>query len=188
MRMKLSAFATLLAGAALLASCNKKENSDNANPNASNITAGQCTISFNTDKDFNGTTSINIPAGITTYAVKSPSGSIDQLSLTANKVDIVGASAKTQIAMLTIHVPTGSTTSGGSITGSFDDDNIDAVLLISNLTAPNATPAYASESGTITITKLTATELEGSFSANCINEEEGTSIKVSNGKFAAKFK
>ena len=37
------------------------------------------------------------------------------------------------------------------------------------------------------ITKATATELEGTFSGNMHNDDDGTSIKVTNGSFKAKF-
>ena len=191
MKLKVTIYTTLLAGLAALSSCNKDDNNNNnnGNPNSGNLTAGQCTISFNTDKDFNGTTSINIVASNTTFANKSTTGNRDQLTLQAVNNQISGTTAKITTAQLAIHVPTGSTTSGGNLSGNFNGNgDVVANIMISNLNAGQSTPAYNSESGTITITKLNASELEGTFTAKCINESENTSINLSNGKFAAKFK
>lgn len=191
MKMKVTIYTTLLAGIALVSSCKKEDNKNNGGggtgiPASSEITAGQCSIAFNTDKDFNGTTTINISPSNTTVSVRSSSVNKDQLTLTAVSYKLEGTSAKTTTAQLAVYVPSGST---GNLSGSFGGNgDVVAQIMVSNLNAGQSTPAYASKSGSIAITKLTATEVEGSFNASCVNESENTSIELTNGKFAAKFK
>lgn len=186
MKMKVTIYTALLAGITLASSC-KKDDNNNSTPSSSNIPAGQCAISFNTDKDFNGTTSINIAASNTTFSTRNTSGTKDQLTLQAISNQISGTSAKITTAQLSIYVPTGS--SGGDLSGGFSGNgDVLAHIMVSNLNAGQSTPAYASESGSIVITKISATEVEGTFTADCVNESENTTIKLTNGKFAAKFK
>ena len=186
MKMKLTTLTAVIAAATLFASC-KKDDNNNSAPSSSNITAGQCTISFNTDKDFSGTTSVNIAATVTTSAVRANNNTKDQLTLTA-----AGYSGTTvNMASLTVYVDAGATTSNGNISADFNSSasNDVAVLMISRTNGTNSsTASYTSKSGTVTITKLTTSEIEGTFSCNAINESENTSINVSNGKFAGKFK
>lgn len=170
----------------LFASCKKDDNS-NSNPTSSNIPAGQATISFNTDKDFGGTTSINIPASATTSAVRVNNGTKDQITLIAASTQ--GSSVST--ANFSVYMDAGASTSAGNITANFDNsgsNNDVAVLAISNTSLSGQSIAYASKTGTVTITKLSATEVEGTFSCNAVNESTNTNIGVTNGKFAAKFK
>jgi hypothetical protein len=176
---------TIIAATVLVASC-KKDDNNNSNPTSSNIPAGQATISFKTDKDFGGTTSINIPASATTSGVRVNNGTKDQITLIAATTQ--GSSVST--ANFSIYVDAGASTSAGNITADFNgsgNTNI-AVLAISNTSLSGQSAAYASKTGTVTITKLSATEVEGTFSCNAVNESTNTNIGVTNGKFAAKFK
>gem|GEM_PF-2639413 len=185
MKMKLTTFAVVIATVALFASC-KKDDKNNSNPSSSNITAGQCTISFDTDKDFNGTTSVSIAASATTSAVRANNNTKDQLTLTA--AGYSGTSVST--ASLTVYVDAGATTSNGNISADFNSStsNDVAVLTINRTNGSGSSAAYSSKTGTVTITKLTTSEVEGTFSCNAVNESSNTSINVSNGKFAGKFK
>lgn len=177
------AFGLLLSAATLFGACKKSEK--DPTPKTEDLKAGQCTISFKTDKDFNGTTAISIPPGATTSAVRvNTAGSYEQITLTANMVNT--GSLKSSTAQLTILLPQGS---GGNTTVPFESSagSPNAVLVISNLDIGASVPAYASETGTVTITSLTSTGVEGTFSAHAINEDQGTSINISEGKFAGKF-
>jgi hypothetical protein len=183
--MRRHIFTTIIAATVLFASC-KKDDNNNSNPTSSNIPAGQATISFNTDKDFGGTTSINIPPSVSTTSVRVNNGTRDQIALTA--VQYQGSAISS--AMLTVYVDAGASTSAGNITANFNaSGNANpAVLLISNTSVSGQSTAYTSETGTVTITKLSATEVEGTFSCNAVNESTNANIGVTNGKFAAKFK
>jgi len=183
--MRKHIFTTIIAATVLFASC-KKDDNNNSNPTSSNIPAGQATISFNTDKDFGGTTSINIPASATTSAVRVNNGTKDQITLIAATTQ--GSSVST--ANFSVYVDAGASTSAGNITANFDNsvNNDIAVLAISNTSFAGQSASYASKTGTVTITKLSATEVEGTFSCNAVNESTNTNIGVTNGKFAAKFK
>lgn len=184
--MKIAITAAIIASTTLMFSCKKNDN-NNSTPSASNITPGQCTISFDTDKDFAGTKSVKISPSVTTAAGKTTNGSKDQMTLTAAAYSGTTVSS----ASLSVFVSTGATTANGAINGNFNSSgsmNELAVLTISRTSVGGQTASYASKTGTFTITKLTTTELEGSFSCNAVNESENTSINVSNGKFAAKFK
>jgi hypothetical protein len=176
---------TIIAATVLVASC-KKDDNNNSNPGSSNIPAGQATISFNTDKDFGGTTSINIPASVSTTGIRANNGTMDQIAMVAAQYQ--GSAVST--ANLSIFVDAGASTSAGNISADFNgsgNTNI-AVLTISNTSVSGQSSAYTSETGTVTITKLSATEVEGTFSCNAVNESTSTNIGVTNGKFAAKFK
>ncbi len=177
--------ALFIAGITLLGtSCNKVSNITGG---GGGLTAGQCTFSFNTDKDFNGTKSINIPASATSSATKTDNLNTTQITLIANNFSV--GSGKIASAQMTISVPKGSTTSGGNISVPFSGSSTQtATLIVSNLTAGQSKPAYAAETGTVVITKLTATDVEGTFSCYAVNDDDKTSINLSNGKFAGKFK
>ncbi len=183
MNINITLCTVLLAGAAWLSSCNKEDKA------SGDLSAGQCSVSFNTDKDFNGTSTINIPASMYTTAVKSTMANKDMFTLNATKVDIGMGGGKTANALMTLHVPLGATTSGGSLSGEFaGKGDITGTLTVSHLSAGQSKPAYSAEGGSIIITKLTATELEGNFTAQCVNEDDHTTLSLSNGKFVAKFK
>ncbi|MBS1588396.1 MAG: hypothetical protein JST52_02155 [Bacteroidetes bacterium] len=187
MRLTNVLFVAALGGFALFASCKKVDDLKNAYTGSGDLAAGQATISFNTDKDFNGTTSINIKPGSTTSAVKSSSNSVnDNIVLTATSVDI--STGKISTAQLAMYVPKNSTTTSGNITVPFKGSSTNfAVLTISNTNTGQSTPAYGMETGNVVITKLTATEIEGTFSGHATNDTENTSINLSNGHFAGKF-
>jgi hypothetical protein len=115
----------------------------------------------------------------------SSGASADQITIVAAEKS--GTSVKT--GQLTISLPKGSTTTSGSITGDFahpSGSTVVPVLMIGNSGA-SGSEAYVSKTGTLTITKLTSAEVEGTFSGNFYNDNSRTSCDVTNGKFAGKF-
>jgi len=188
MKLATAAMTLLLGGVTLFGACKKADDVKNTITGSGDLKAGQCTISFDTDKDFNGTTSISIPASATTTANRSGSGTTEQLTLVATSVNT--STFKATTAQLVIEVNKGATTSGGNISVPFNGGGTNnfAVITVSNTSAGQSTPAYSSESGTVTITKLSATDIEGTFTSHAVNESENTSINLTNGKFAGKFK
>ncbi|MBX2921596.1 MAG: hypothetical protein KF746_05315 [Chitinophagaceae bacterium] len=90
-------------------------------------------------------------------------------------------------AMLTIYVPQNYS---GAISGKFENDNTEntqAVLAIGISNAGTIQEGYTSVNGNYSITKLTGSEIEGTFDAYCIDETNSTNISLSSGKFLGKF-
>jgi hypothetical protein len=176
---------TLTAIAALLAfhtSC-KKEDSNTGSGSAAGLDAGKATMSFATT---NGTIgSFNASNQTYNSAILSAGTTTDQITITAAEA---GMSVKT--AQLAITLPKSSSTTSGNITGDFSQPSGSTVKPVMTISGGSisGSEAFTSKTGTITITKLTATEVEGTFSGNFINNSTSTNTDVSNGSFAGKFK
>ena len=182
--MKLQSYllTTLLAASTLFTSCKKTD--DVLILGSGDLPAGKGKITFSTSSSFGGSNSFDGTNTLFSFATRQASTAYDQVTIQA--IESSGTTAKT--AQLTILCAKGLTTSSGTINANFSNtasDNVFPVLVISN--SANTNEAYASESGTVTITKLTTSEIEGTFSGHFINEDQGTSIEVTNGAFAGKF-
>lgn len=187
MKTKILFLAGLVATSSILFSCKKDSITTPNNNNNTTVNNGQCTISFSTNKDFGGTTNVNIQASQTTFAKRIKNGSIDQITLQA-----ISGGGLTNIynAQLVIHVPTGMTTSS-TITGDFslpDGAEIKPILTVSYTTISNPVAnGWLSESGSVKITKLTATEIEGTFTGKVASDSDPTGYQLTDGKFYGKF-
>ena len=183
MKLKSVSLVAFAAAGLLFASC-KKDN--NNNPGSGNLAAGQCTISFDTDKDFGGSKSTNLPASQTTTVAKGSQGNRDNISMNANATGTSGV----KTALLSVLPQSGATTDNGSLTAKFDGASTDvtnATLTIS-ATSLSGNQSFTMKSGTLTVTKLNSDVIEGTFNGTGENTNNNETITVSNGKFAAKFK
>ncbi len=188
MKVQSLLYATALLSLSVFASC--KKNSDDTSPSSNNLAPGKAAISFNTGSDFSGSTTFNPASPVQASAIRQASGSgYDNITLTVNDVNTTNFS--TRNAQFIILLQSGSSTSAGTLRANFSNtasDPIFPVLVISSTNGTAAGDSYASESGAVEITKLSSTEIEGTFSGKFVNEDKGTSITLSNGKFAGKFK
>lgn len=176
-------FSTGVLASILLFSACKKDDSNNAKT----LGLGKGSISFNTSSggfgNFSGGSSIQSTANFTANGV----GGRYQITILDYQTN--GTSLKS--AQLSILLKAGSNTSNGSITGSFDANSnadVNPNLIIASSNGTTAGEGYSSKTGSITITKLTSTEIEGTFSGTFENQTENTTTEVTNGKFAGKFK
>lgn len=174
-------FAAALLGITALSSCKKDD--DAPSGGSGNLQAGKGTITFSTSSSFGGSSSFSGTNPLFSFATNTSGSVYDQVTI--QTIEYAGTAAKT--AQLVILYKKGLNT-GGALNANFSNSNSDTiypVLVISN--SANTKEAYASESGAFNISKFSATEIEGTFSGKFVNEEEGTSINVTNGTFAGKF-
>ncbi|GAB3426635.1 hypothetical protein [Niabella aquatica] len=144
---------------------------------------GKASIQFSTNKSFGGKNEFKSNTVAGAFANKSNTVNRTQITITAIQTN------GTQIgtAQLAIHVPLNHT---GTISGKFESSssaNTGAVLSIGISNAGSNQESYASSTGNFNITKLTDSEIEGTFDAYCINQTSNTNITLSNGKFSGKF-
>jgi hypothetical protein len=173
----------------LLSSC-KKSSDDNAGGgnSSSNLGAGKAGITLNTSADFAGGTSFSVINTATTTAMTGSSSALRNISLSATGISGVN----TRTVMITIICPVDANTTGGSLVGDLSLPNNATILPTITLSSTTgATPGiqYSSgdQSGTLTITKLTSTEIEGTFSGTVKDVNGTATMTVSNGTFAGKF-
>lgn len=144
---------------------------------------GKASIQFSTNKSFGGKNEFKSNGVVGAFANKTNTVNRTQITITA--VQTNGTQIGT--AQLAIHVPLNHT---GAISGKFENSssaNTGAVLTISISNAGSNQEAYASKTGNYNITKLTDSEVEGTFDAYCINETTNTNINLTSGKFSGKF-
>lgn len=174
---------TAAAAATLLTSCKKDENNNNggganAAPSASTMTAGTGYISFNTDKSFNGGTSHTFrsqPPSENAIAKLSGGTAVIQAVTVATSGANIG---KTSTASIQIY---------NAAVGKVDFVNTGAVFVIATSQGGAVSEGYAMTSGSVEITKFANNEMEGKFSGKAENDDQNTSINITNGTFSAKF-
>lgn len=178
--MKRTLFLTF-ASCLIFCACKKDDN-----PPTSSLDAGHASIKFNTNTNFGNGTSFNVSNTSETEAEIEDLGSAAK-AITLMAGDMSGTSQREVTIMLL--VPNSASTASSSIiidlaaqTGALQG----AVHLVES-TPGFGGIGYLSESGTVTITKLSASEIEGSFSAHVVDPNSLT-LNVSNGVFAGKFK
>ncbi|HPH84138.1 MAG TPA: hypothetical protein PLC48_01715 [Ferruginibacter sp.] len=171
----------------MLGGCKKSSDTPaNNNPSASNLDAGKAIVKFTSNPGFGGATTFNISNTTTTptTATTLSSSSLRNVSISATDVNLSGTA---RIAQFLIILPVDASTSGGNLTADFSLPNGATILPTLALTSSPSGAQYASESGTLTITKLTATEIEGTFSCT-VKEVTGTAtLSITEGSFAGKF-
>lgn len=162
--------------AMMFTSCKKSDSFTSSG----NLNPGEGSISFSTNNstygNFDG-------SNLTSSAVLTHSGSKDQITITVMKLS--GTSSKS--AQLSILVNAGSNTTSGAIVGDFNNSS-SAAMAPTMIIGSSGGANFASDAGVVTITKLTATEVEGTFSGKFINQNDNTSTDVTSGQFAGKFK
>lgn len=144
---------------------------------------GEAFIQFSTDYSFGGKNEFRSNSTVGGFATRTNTDGKTQILITAVQMD--GSQIGT--AMLTIYVPQDYS---GAISGKFENsstENTQAVLAIGISNAGMIQEGYTSVSGNYNITKLTGSEIEGTFDAYCKNETGGNNISLSSGKFSGKF-
>lgn len=172
---------------AIIPSCKKSDDAAVAAgaQGSGSLSSGKASIVFNTSAAFAGGTSFSQSNTASTLAQTS-TGTFRTIALSATEVS--GTSTRT--AFLNISVPASANTVSGNLTGDFANPNNATILPVLTLTSTSGASngiAYASQTGTCTITKLTATEIEGTFSC-VVKDTNGTAtLSVTSGSFAGKF-
>ncbi|MCH5715388.1 hypothetical protein [Niabella hibiscisoli] len=175
-------FATIILSAFIFASCKK----DSSGGSSDNLASGGASIQFNTSSSFGGKNEFKSNAKEQSKVIKVNNMSRTQITFTCVETNLPRLSTAT----LTLIVAQGSSTISGAISGKFENGASAATqgqLLIGSSNAGSGAESYASSTGNFTITKLTDSEIEGTFDAACINNTTKTNISLSSGKFAGKF-
>ena len=182
--MKKMLIAISAIGALTLASCTK--NVDN-NTGSGGLTQGKSTITFNSNGNFGSGTSYSPTSVGVNSATRQSTTGYDVITLQTN--DINGINVRT--AGLQIFVANGASTTNGAIEADFSLPNgaiSMPVLSLSNSAGGANAVAFGSESGKLTITKLTDTEIEGTFNGTVTDGlTTPSTLVLTNGKFAGKF-
>lgn len=158
---------TILMAMFLLQSCSKV-----AEATGGLLGAGQCEVKAS----FTGATSGS-------YASNNLTSTVVKNGVAA----MFNSTSISPVKMFTIMLP------ANAKTGTFNLKNNDALGDVSFTYVPGTSGKGWSASSNndddfiYTITKATATELEGTFTGNMHNDDDGTSIKITNGSFKAKF-
>ncbi len=177
-------FFSLLVLLLSISSC--KKDSPAGTTGSGNLDAGKSSISFNNTGSFAGGSSFSLSNSVTNSAQTISSGVLRNVSLSGTEIS--GTSTRTVI--ITIIAPGDASTSGGNLTADLSLPNNATILPTITLSSGNGASTgttYGSESGSLTITKLTATEIEGTFTAT-VKDINGTeTLSLSNGTFAGKF-
>lgn len=174
-----------LFGSLILFSSCKKDSTTNRT-GSGNLDAGKAAIALTSSTSFGGSTTFDVGNTLTTTAVTQTSSSLRNISLACNDV----SGTNTRSVMIMIITPADASTTSGSLTGDLSLPNGATILPTISMFTTNAGtpgPTYSSESGTLTITKLTATEVEGTFSGTMKDVNGSGTFTVSNGTFAGKF-
>jgi autotransporter adhesin len=177
-RVIISMFVSCLS---FICACNKHD----SNPGSDQLDPGRAAIKFNTSADFGSSTAFNVSnTSATQTSIQNLGSAAKTITLTAS--DVNGGSEREVTLMLL--VPNNASTSNGGIvidlalrTGA-PQGNLHMVESMAGFGGPG----YLSESGTVTITKLTATDIQGTFSAHVV-DPNSLSLNVSNGSFSGKF-
>ena len=177
-------FFSLLGLLLIISSC-KKDNPA-GNPGSGNLDAGKSSISFNNTGSYAGGSSFSLSNSATNFAQTLSSGILRNISLSGTEISGIN----TRTVMITIITPADASTSAGNLTADLSLPNAATILPTITLTSANGATSgtsYGSESGSLTITRLTATEIEGTFTAT-VKDVNGTeTLSLSNGTFAGKF-
>jgi hypothetical protein len=175
----------------ILFACKKSNNSNGSTVNCSTVILGQgkCFMALKTHFNFSNVTTFSVSNTPTTSATLTINGTNREIRLFAQ--DVSGAS--TRSAELLFILPNSLETSTGNIVGDFGwvgPDPIRPILVLrSNTTLPWGGSAgfYESQSGILTITCLSTTEIKGTFTNGIVQKGPGEVLSFAEGVFEAKF-
>ena len=184
---KLFSFPVMMALALLsITSSCKKSNDPAPAAGSGSLNAGKSAISFSNTGSFAGGTAFSVSNTAATQAASSAGGSSRSIVLSATEI----SGSNSRSAGFILSVPANASTTSGNLTGDFANPN-NAVILpsltLSSTTGATNGISYISQSGTCTITKLTATEIEGTFSCVVKDANGTTTLSLTGGTFAGKF-
>lgn len=176
---KISTLSVTFMIAILFASC-KKENTLN-NSGSSGLSAGRTGISFNTNSDFGNSKTFNVRNTSTTLATTQPFGSSSR-TIVLEASESYGSFNNMRSIHIDILVTASASTTNGPITIDMSLNNGNPQAHVA-LTYSDTFSGYTirTVTGVFTLTKLTATEIEGSFTAST------GLVSVTNGIIAGKF-
>jgi hypothetical protein len=158
----------------------KKTNND-AFPSSSSLGSGRAAISFQTDANFGNSKAFNIRNTSETKAIIKPFGSGNLRTIVLEASERYGAFGDTRLIHLDILVLSSATSNGSvNIDMSLVNGNPQAHLRLVYTSMQFGGGTLRSTAGRLTITKLTATEIEGNFSSTA-------SLNITNGFFAGRF-
>jgi len=163
----------------LFSSCKKDNNKSPSG--SSSLTAGRAGISFNTNADFGNSKTFNIRNTSTTLATTQPFGSSSR-TIILEASESYGSFNNMRSIHIDIMVSAIASTTNGPITIDMSANNRNPQAHLA-LTYSDTFSGYTlrSVTGVLSITKLTAAEIEGSFTANTGSET------ITNGLIAGKF-
>ncbi|MCU7552408.1 hypothetical protein OCK74_25030 [Chitinophagaceae bacterium LB-8] len=172
-----AAIMAVISVSALFSSCKKD---DNAPPpvSSASLSPGKAGASFKTNTDFGKSNSFNVRNTATTFATSQTSSGLRDIKLQ------IGEDDGTRVIYFDLAVRSTASTASGNI--SINLSSISGLPLGHVRLEKNAYISVFSEwgqstSGTITITRLTASEIEGTFSTTA------GKWTINNGSFAGKF-
>jgi len=189
--MKQANFATLSVAIIVLflSSCKK-----DPQPGEPTLSSGRCAISFTGNVNFETSNKFAISNTAATTATSLPfgTGSAREIKLEAVETTNGSLTITTRSVLIDILLSGSASTANGSV--SIDLHKTSGIPL-ATITLKSTTNTggfqtggtnYYSKSGTITITKLTTAEIEGSFTGTW-NDNLMGNLSISNGAFAGKF-
>lgn len=181
------------AASAIFSGCKKGEEN---NLTIAELIAGRCRISMNTNSsDFGNFSGGSVDStgsfNYASYNQNAISGR-EQITLQDATMSGSGVNLKQRTATLNIILKAGSVKAGAGIAIQFEGGGLadnSAVLTIGGTNGGANIDGFTSKNGTLNITKISETEIEGNFSGTLeSNANKAKLTTVSNGKFAAKFK
>ena len=169
----------VIIAAILFNSCKKDSPANNGGSDSLN--SGRAGISFNTSADFGNSRTFSVRNTASTLATTQPFGSSSR-TMVLEASETYGSLNNMRSIHIDILVSVTASTINGPITidMSLNNGNPQAHLTLTE-TAPFSGYTIRSVTGVLTITKLTTTEIEGSFTAST------NSVAITNGVIAGKF-
>lgn len=169
----------------IIYSCSNDTSNDVPDLNPTNLDSGRASIGFTTDSTFGGSTSFNLFNASTTYAYSVVDSSTRIVQV--NATDIVNNLSREVIVLLVM--PISTNTSAGNVSFSLDSATTSLQygdVSLRTYSGSNLYPTFSSVSGNVTLTRLTNTDVIGTFSGKFIDSSLNV-INVSNGSFSGRF-
>ena len=155
------------------------------NQNPTNLDSGRASIGFTTDSSFGGNTSFNMSNSSTTFAFNI-TDSVSRL-VQVKATDVTNNLSREVIVILVM--PTSTNTNSGNVLLSLDtattSDKYGTITLRSYRDTVSG-PTYKSVSGNVTLTRLTFTDVIGTFTGRFADSSMNI-INVTNGSFSGRF-
>ncbi len=177
--------AGMLISAAAFTSCSDDDDPVVDGNSSATLTAGRAGIIFNTNTNWESNNVFNVRNTGTTMATSDVTGATREITLVATEI----AGSLSRIATVYISLPATSSTASGNITADLSipiGSTVVANVQLASIDGSTPGVSYDAASGNLTITKLTASEIEGTFSGT-LDGGGANTLVVSNGSFAGKF-
>ena len=158
---------------------------NNSNNNVIPVDSGHSAIVFNIYPSFYGSTNFNVTNTSTTWAFSQTTAGVRQVQVKA--IENVGNTSKT--VFLFMIIPKSANTESGAIKIDFlypTSEAYNARLVLAYTEGSVQSPDFTSVSGSVTITKLSDTEVAGTF-VGVVADILGHTISIMGGTFAGKF-